>query len=167
MLVDRLWRRFDPLESILVQRDGRFCGEEVQAVLDAIGKLKESNRITSDAEVSLIDLRKTSENPVRFWEIDSLDNVSNPFEGTGLRLNTKMLVIASTGEATLNQGTANPFMIVSNGHCNDIARAGKATFAATQLNWSSPQVAQRLPIHVKNSDEQLQNRAAQVIRGLS
>lgn len=167
LLVERLWRRFDPLTSLLVQRDGRFCGEEEQAVLEAVGRLKQSNRILEDAEVSLVDLRKTSENPVRLWEIDSFGNVNNPLEGTALHLNAKTLVIASTGQATLRQGTANPFMLVSNGHCNDINRAGQAVFAATQLNWSSPQVAQRLPIHVKNSDELLQDRAAQMIRGLN
>lgn len=161
----RLWRRFDALESLLIQRDGRFCGDETQAVLEAISNLKQLGKVARNATVDLIDLRKTSQNPVRLWEIDSFGNVTNPLEGTVLHLNVKTLVIASTGQATLNQGTANPFILVGNGHCTNIDRAGRAAFAATQLNWSSPRVAQRLPLHVKNSDEALQDRAAQLVRG--
>jgi hypothetical protein len=166
LISDRLWRRFDPLESLLVQRDGRFCGDEVQAVLDAVDKLKQIGKVSRNATVNLVDLRKTMQSPVRLWEIDSYGNVTNPLEGTALRLNAKTLVIASTGQSTLHQGTANPFVLVGNDLGDDIDSAGRAVFAATQLNWSSPRVAQRLPVHVKNSDEALQDRAAQLVRGL-
>jgi hypothetical protein len=164
LISNRLWRRFDPLESLLAQRDGRFCGDEARAVLDAVDRLK-PYRISKNATVDLIDLRKTSQNSMRLWEIDSYGNVKNPLEGTALRLNTKTLMIASTGRATLHQGTAAPFVLVGSDLSNDIDQAGYAVFASTQLNWSSPQVAQRLPIHVKNSDEALQDRAAQLVRG--
>jgi argonaute-like protein implicated in RNA metabolism and viral defense len=121
--------------------------------------------VLRDATVSLVDLRKTSQNPVRLWSIDDFGNVINPLEGTVLRLNSSTLVVASTGSATLHQGTANPFVLVTRDGHDDIDRAGYAVLATSQLNWSSPRVAQRLPIHVKNSDELLQNRAAQLVRG--
>jgi len=165
LISGRLWRRFDPFESLLVQRDGRFCGDEVQAVLSAVDRLKQLGLVSRNATVELVDLRKTSQNPVRLWEISHYGDVTNPLEGTALRLNAKTIVIASTGQATLRQGTANPFTLVGNDYCNEIDRAGRAVFAATQLNWSSPRVAQRLPLHVKNSDEELQDRAAQLVRG--
>ena len=49
--------------------------------------------------------------------------------------------------------------------CSNIENIGQAVFAVTQLNWSSPGVAQRLPLHIKNSDDALQERGAQMVRG--
>jgi hypothetical protein len=53
LISERLWRRFDPLESLLVQRDGRFCGNEVQAVLDAVDRLKQLGKVSGNATVDL------------------------------------------------------------------------------------------------------------------
>jgi hypothetical protein len=64
----------------------------------------------------------------------------------------------------LTQGTAEPYLIVGNGHCTNLRTAAQATFDTAQLNYSSPGVAQRLPLPLKRTDEELQARSAQQIR---
>ena len=160
-----LRRTSDPLESLLVLRDGRFCREEYKGIDDAIKTLKDKGELSKDARVDVADFRKDSLKAVRLWEID--DNtgaIDNPLEGNAVQLNDQMIVVASTGAATLHLGTAQPYMIVGNRRCSDVIDVARATFAGAQLNWSSPRVAQRLPLHAKRADEDLKERAAQEIK---
>ncbi len=165
LLNDVLGRRAEPLASLLVLRDGRFCGQEIQGIDDAIENLKTWSLIEHEALVDLIEVRKDTMLPIRLWNIQE-DQVTNPLEGWGVQLNTSMVVVTSTGAATLTQGTAAPYLVVGNGRCADVGTAAQATFDATQLNYSSPGVAQRLPLPLKRTDEELQARAAQEIRRL-
>jgi hypothetical protein len=158
--------RADPLATLLVLRDGKFCGQECVAVDQAITQLKQQGKVSATARVDLVDLRKESTKSVRLWDVDTAGVVTNPLEGTLLELNRHTVVITSTGAATLTQGTADPYMLVSNGHCSDLIGAGQATFAAAQLNFSSPTVAQRLMLPLKRTDEELSARAAQEIKRL-
>ena len=75
-----------------------------------------------------------------------------------------MVAVAATGVATLHQGTAEPFILVADGRCNGVLGPAKAAFAAAQLNWSSPGVAQRFSLPFKRTDDELKARAAQEIR---
>jgi hypothetical protein len=75
-----------------------------------------------------------------------------------------MYLIACTGEATLTQGTAEPVCIVVDKRCPLIKDAALSAFLAAQLNWSSPGVAQRLPLPLKRTDEELTARSDQEIR---
>ena len=160
-----LRRTSDPLESLLVLRDGRFCRKEYGGVDDAVKILKDTGKLSEGARVDLADFRKDSLKAVRLWEIgDHTDTVKNPLEGQAVQLNDRMIVVASTGAATLPQGTAQPYMIVGNRRCSDVIDVAQATFAGAQLNWSSPRVAQRLPLHAKRADEDLKERAAQEIK---
>ena len=47
---------------------------------------------------------------------------------------------------------------------DDMFAISQDVHSAAQLNWSSPRVAQRLPIALKRTDEELTNRAGQEIR---
>jgi hypothetical protein len=215
-LVERvLPHRSDPLRSILVIRDGRFCGQETDGVLAAMEELRRKGKLTAEGRVDLIDLRKDTLKGLRMWEVSSAErsssataepireihtrqvrstrqhggktrgygvapnrvtpgetpfdgrsalSIANPLEGKAIQLGTDQLLIATTGSATLTQGTAEPLLLISNGYCSDILQAGESVFATSQLNWSSPKVAQRLPMPLKRTDEQLRARDAQEIR---
>lgn len=161
-------RRSDPIESLLVLRDGRMCGDELAGIKDAIAKLAANGKLVKEARVDLVDLHKESSNAIRFWEVEKDSGIAdNPLEGTALEVNKKLMVLASTGSTTLHQGTAQPLAFFTNAHCSTPVDAAYTTFMATQLNWSSPKVAQRLPLQAKRGDEDLKAREDQEIRRFS
>lgn len=159
-----LRRSFQPLGSMLILRDGRLCGDEPIGVDTGLAGLVDQGMLAIDARVDVVDFHKESQKVIRFWEVDGNGGVENPLEGEGVYLNKKMAAVAATGVATLHQGTAEPFILEANGRCEGILDPAKAAFAAAQLNWSSPGVAQRFPLPFKRTDDELKARAAQEIR---
>lgn len=157
-------RRFDPIGSLVVFRDGQVCGREPEGIEQGMAKLIAMGMLAKNARMDVVSFHKESLKSIRLWEVESSGNVLNPLEGTALRISEQMAVVASTGAATLHQGTAEPFMLVGDGRCATILDAATAAFGAAQLNWSSPGVAQRLPLPFKRTDEELSARAAQEIR---
>lgn len=157
-------RHFDPIESMLILRDGQVRGQEPEGIDQGVARLIEQGMLREGARVDVVDFHKDSLKSVRLWEVEDSGEVSNPLEGTVLCLTEQMAVVAATGSATLHQGTAQPFMLVGNGRCSAILDAVSASFGAAQLNWSSPSVAQRLPLPFKRTDDELTARAAQEIR---
>jgi hypothetical protein len=157
-------RKFDPIGSILILRDGRLCGREPEGIDQGMAKLIAQGMLGEKARVDAVSFHKESLKSVRLWEVEDSGDIANPLEGTALRLNEQMAVVASTGAATLHQGTAEPFVLEADSHCSAILDAACAAFSAAQLNWSSPMVAQRLPLPFKRTDEELTARAAQEIR---
>lgn len=165
-LFSRLPRRFDPLASLLIIRDGRLVKQEPEGLLNAISRLKTKGFLAQDAHIDWVDVRKDTQKAIRLWEVLDNGTADNPFMGTGVKLNDRMVIMVNTGFPTLTQATADPLLIVANGHCNNVIDAAKANFLGAQMNWSSPRVAQRLHIGMKRTDEDLKSRAAQEIRRL-
>jgi hypothetical protein len=158
-------RRAPPLQSLLVLRDGRFVGRELEALTSAITELQVRTKFANDMRVDFVDVRKDFSTPIRIWESEH-DNVLNPLEGKLIMLNAKSVVLTTTGAATLTQSTADPYMLIARGSCERLIDAGRAVFIGAQLNYSSPGVAQRLPLILKRVDEELSARAAQEIKRL-
>jgi hypothetical protein len=163
-----LHHRSDPIQTLLVLRDGKFCGDEPKGIDNAVTELISKGKLTNDSRVDCVDFRKDSLKSVRIWDADDDSNiVDNPLDGSAIRLNKSTVVVAATGASTLHQGTAQPFVIVGNGKCSDPVEAARAAFIGAQLNWSSPSVAQKLPLYAKRIDEDLKTRADQEIKRLS
>jgi hypothetical protein len=162
-----LGRRFDAINSLLILRDGQVQGDEPIAIDQAVNKLIERERIVTGARIDLLDFHKDTLKSLRLWEISVAECVSNPLEGTAVLLRNQTVLVSATGQATLPQGTAQPFLLVGNGRCPSILDGGRAVFASAQLNWSSPGVAQRLPLELKRTDDELAARADQEIRRIS
>ena len=160
-------RRFDPLSSLLVMRDGLLVGEERKGVEDAMIRLRDQGFLASGARIEMVDLHKTTLKPVRAWEVNVHEEATNALEGTAVKLAEDSVLVVTTGGATLTQGTADPIVVVSNSSPTLPVDAAQSIFAGAQLNWSSPAVAQRLPLPFKRTDEELVARAAQEVRRIS
>lgn len=160
----------EPLKSLLVIRDGEFRNrdegkvDEVRGVNDAINALIKQGYISKDAMIHLVDYRKSTSKTIRLWEVDDDGNVINPLEGIALYINRKKAVLTTTGRTTLTQGTASPVTITGNGQCPDINMPTGSIFVSSQLNWTSPQIAQSHPLGVTDADEELKARQAQEIK---
>jgi len=159
-----LSHKCDPISSLLILRDGRSCGREPEGIEAGLAQVRDRGFMTRDALVDVVEVHKQSLKYARFWEVGINGTAVNPMEGRAVQLSAKVILLATTGQATLHQGTAEPLMLVGNGQCANISEPAEAVFAGAQLNWSSPCVAQRLPLALKRTDEELRSRADQEIR---
>jgi hypothetical protein len=156
---------FRRIRSMLVLRDGHECGREMDAICNAHAKLIESGFFDKDSRVDTVDVHKKSVKGIRLWDRDQNGEVRHCLEGTPLLLDTRTVVLVNTGAATLPPGrTAEPMMIVARSESSGMKAVAEYVHATSQLNWSSPRVAQRLPLPLKRTDDELKNRAAQEIR---
>lgn len=153
----------EPLRSVLVLRDGRQYGKELEGIAEAREALVESGVLEEGARVDVIDFHKSSARRIRMWDRDREGRVRHAFEGTALLVDERRAVLANTGAATLHQGTAEPVMLVAHGDVS-MPTVVEDVHATAHLNWSSPSVAQRLPLVLKRTDEELGERAAQEVR---
>jgi hypothetical protein len=167
-MFNRLFRgKFDPLQSLLVTRDGEFRGQERTGIYQTLLQLKDKGFLALDAATALAELHKTSQKSVRLWERVSDEDVRNPLECHAVILSPNLATLVTTGEATLHQGTAEPMTLVCDGDGESLRRAVEATAIGAQLNWASPGVAQRLPVVFKRTDEELEVRYSQEIRRIA
>ena len=157
-------RHFAPLQSILVIRDGRECGLELESISQAKDELIQSGFLEKDGRMDTVDFHKRSVKRIRMWFKNHARDISNVREGIAFMLDARTVVLANTGAATLSQGTAEPIMLVAHQDDVNISAIAQDVHSATHLNWSNPRIAQRLPIALKRTDEELTNRAAQEIR---
>lgn len=154
---------FSPLRSVLVVRDGHECGREMEGIAAAKADLIREGFLESDARLDAVDFQKQSQKGVRLWEI--LDGEArNVLEGTFVMLGNRTAVLANTGRATLHQGTAEPVMLTARTDGVELDKPLADAHTSSHFNWSNPRVAQRLPIGLKRTDEQLENRTAQEIK---
>jgi len=151
-----------PLRSLLVLRDGRECGEELQAIQDARRTLAEAGLIESEARVEVVDFRKGTGNGVRIWDNDD-GYIRQAFEGTAVLLDRQTAVVINTGAPTLHQGTASPLVLKARTEGGNIEEVVHDIHTCSHLNWTSPNIAQGLPLAIKRTDDELQRRAAQEI----
>ncbi len=156
----------DPITTLLVLRDGRLVGDEPDGIRMAIDVLREHGLLTPSGRVDVVAVNKDTQKCLRFWDISDAGDVANPLEGTAIEVCADFLAVASTGRSTLTQGTAEPILLTGGLEHADFVEAGRAIFDAAQLNWSRPAAAQRLPLPLKRTDEELKARAAQEIRRL-
>jgi hypothetical protein len=158
-------RRFDPVTSLLFLRDGQiYEGESLTVERKVVEGLVAEKFLADGARVEIVEFHKRTLKAIRLWEIEESGDIGNPSEGTAFELSEKIAIVTSTGAATLHQGTAQPFVLVGNGSCRRILDAARASFDSAQLNYSSPGVAQRLPLELKRTDDELAARAAQEVR---
>ena len=165
-LFTRLPKKFDPLTSLLIIRDGKFVKQEPDGLNNALLKLKTTGYISQDARIDWVEVRKDTQKVIRLWDVNEKSIAHNPLMGTGIRLDDEMVIMVNTGAPTLPQATADPILVVANGHCCNVLDAAQANFSGAQMNWSSPRVAQRLHIGMKRTDEDLKSRSAQEVRRL-
>jgi hypothetical protein len=167
------FRKFDPLKSLLVLRDGAVCGEELDSIKKAVSELTASGFLEQNAIVHGVDFHKSSEKEIRFWEkIEGFRTKRvNVMEGAGIIIGQKHLVLSNTGRSTVGQGTTDPVAISiwddpMNREAN-LKTIGHTVSLSTHFNWDSPGKSQRLPIYFKRTDDELKRKQMQDIRRIT
>ena len=153
-----------PLGSLLVLRDGRECGSELEGIRSAQEQLVQNGLLRSDGCVDVVDFHKKTLKGVRLWLRTASGAVGSAIEGTAVQISDELVVLACTGAPTLPKGTASPVLIEARSVSSNIWAAASTVHGGAHLNWSSPGVAQRLPLVMKQADAALQNKMAQEVR---
>lgn len=156
----------EPIRSLLVLRDGRIAGAEGEGIEDGVRHVRDDGLMADDGRVDVVEIRKDSLKSLRLWEIEPSGEAINALEGTVVCLTDTMVMLTTTGRATLHQGTAEPILLMGEGGAQTLLRAADEVFCEAQLNWASPRMAQRLPLPLKRTDGDLKARAAQEVRRL-
>lgn len=160
----RDWIKKHNLKSALVLRDGKNCGEEFLAVKNSFSELVTSGILPADFHFDFVEYHKSTRKEIRLWE-EKQNDVLNVLEGAYTILEDgKIAIIATTGRATLNQGTSDPLLILNKYTAAPIMKVVEDIFLTSQLNFSSPRVGQRLTLPAKRADEQLIEKRAQEIK---
>lgn len=158
------WPDFQPLRSVLILRDGRECGSEVEGINGAVEMLIANRLLVERVEVDVVDFHKSIKKKVRLWKRTQSNRIEQGLEGKAVRIGERSVVLITTGLPTLHQGTAAPIMLEGQNANIDMARVVRAVYASTHLNFSNPRVAQRLPLELKRTDDELRSRDSQQIR---
>ena len=158
------WPDFQPLRSVLILRDGRECGSELEGINEAVETLIANRLLVEEVEIDVVDFHKSIKKKVRLWDRIGRNRVEQGFEGKAVSLDKRRVVLITTGSPTLHQGTAAPIMLEGQSANIDMARVVRAVYASTHLNFSNPRVAQRLPLELKRTDDELRSRDSQQIR---
>jgi len=150
------------LNSLLVLRDGKNCGSEYSSLQDTVAKLIGNGILAATFTMTFVEYHKTTLKEVRLID-KSASGYTNVLEGSYFIPDGNTAILATTGSGTLNQGTASPVMIKGGyGNC-DMKKILHDVFISSQLNFSSPSVAQRLTFAAKRADDQLKDRIAQEV----
>lgn len=158
------WGDFQMPRSLLILRDGRECGRELEGINKAKEELIEKRFLAKTVEVDVVDFHKSIKKGIRLWERVKKNRVEQILEGTAVFLDRRTVVLNTTGAPSRYQGTADPVMIVGRSDGIDMDRVTKAVYVSTHLNFSNPNVAQKLPLELKRTDDELRNRDSQEIR---
>lgn len=150
------------LNSMLILRDGKDCGEEFKAIQNVIEWFQKQGLFSADFKYDFIEYHKSTLKQIKIWEKKG-PNYANCLEGSYLLLDTDTAILNTTGAGTLHQGTASPILIRKKHTECDLLKVLEDIFVTSQLNFSSPRVSQRLTYPAKRTDEQLKDKMAQEI----
>jgi hypothetical protein len=151
--------------SLLAKRDGNNCKGELTAILEGIKLLQSPSYgiLSQDFAFDFVEYHKTSRKGLRLWH-SYFDKTTNVLEGAFSVLNGNYAVMATTGDGTLSQGTADPIIIVGGFTNGDFRKILNDIFISSQFNFSNPRVAQKLTLIAKRADEELTEKRAQEIK---
>lgn len=162
--IEKVWQfyrgsSFAPLQSLLVLRDGRQCGDEGGAILQGLDGWRRTDHLGAGAAVDLIDVHKKSVKDIRMW-VSASGGAVNVLEGRAIYLDGRASLVCCTGSATLPPGgTAEPCVLIAQDGA-DIRRGTRGFFALAQLNYTSPSKAHRYAQPLRETDAELQHRMA-------
>ncbi len=153
------------LNKIVIHRDGRLYDSELEGLFNALKRLKSDLIISDKADLSILEIPKTSFLALRFFEMRRNENNSsieleNPPNGLVFYL-TNEAFVCTTGKEFSHEGTSNPLYVKFN-YCSmsheDLMRD---LFYLTTLAFTKPDDCSRYPITTKINDLRLSDAASE------
>ena len=152
-------------ENIVIHRDGRTWQSEVIGAREAIAALKKDGLLPSTAQLTIVEIPKTSPVSLRLFEVT--DNhrrrtwVDNPTIGRYYVPTRNEAYICNTGTPFLHQGTAKPLHVRLVEGDLPLQQCVEDIFCLACLTWTQPQGCTRYPITIKLNDRFLVEQATE------
>ena len=152
------------IKNIVIHRDGILFPGERYGIKKAIKELAMEDTINKDADVTFVEIRKTSRVPLRLFKIYTLrgtqeERVSNPFVGTYMVFSEDEFFICNTGYPFLRHGTANPLHVIKLEGKLPINSIMEDIFYMSNLTWTKIDDCSRIPLSIKMTDVRLREIA--------
>lgn len=147
------------IEHIVIHRDGRLYDTETKGINMGLAELKTQGVIAPDAQITFVEIPKTSPVVLRLFDLSSTDyggpQVRNAQVGNYYVLNGTEGFICTTGRAFRHGGTAKPLHVVKKSGPMTIEDCLDDVFALSCLAWTRPEDCSRDPITTKLNDRWL------------
>ncbi|MGD0061701.1 MAG: hypothetical protein ABSD58_20020 [Verrucomicrobiia bacterium] len=147
------------IKHIAIHRDGRLYETEIKGINMGLEQLKAQGTLGPDAQVTFVEIPKTSPVALRLFDLSSTDyggpHVQNPQVGNYYVLNASEGFICTTGRAFRHGGTAKPLHVVRKSGSMTIEDCLDDVFALSCLAWTRPEDCSRDPITTKLNDRWL------------
>jgi hypothetical protein len=144
------YNKTEPIERIIIHRDGELLNEEKEGLEQALEELKgESDVVDEDTELIALDIRKST--AYRLFDSEDEDNMDQPKTGSFVQIDESTGLLTTLGKPFVSQGTSNPILIsVEMANCDyDLSELAKDILYLSELNWMNPTRNMRIPVTIR------------------
>jgi hypothetical protein len=143
-----------PLQSLILRRDGRLYESEWEGFNDAIKRLVDENLLPREILVGAVEIPKHRSYGVRL-ALATSTGLENPTLGSWETFSGTEGVVCTTGWPFGIPGTVEPLVVLVVRGNLDLEKILEDTFRMSQLCWPTPTGCMRLPVDLKLCDEHL------------
>jgi len=151
------------IKNIVIHRDGFFCSSEMEGIQKAISILIEEKIISQEANVTFVEVRKTSKVPFRLFRIDvsniMRETVGNPIIGSYISISENEFFICNSGCPFRHYGTTKPLNIIKVAGKLPLRALIEDVFYLSNLTWTKIDDCCRIPLSIKMTDIRLREIA--------
>jgi len=148
--------------AIVVQRDGRFCGQEIRGVKEACSALRKEGVLSADTTVSFVEIPKHSAATVRLFDVDTgQGKTRNPQVGSWWAMSNADGYLCSTGRAFPRRGCVLPLHVKYIEGSMPFEEILEDIYALTCLTWTRPEDCTRYPLTLKLADIRLREHGGE------
>lgn len=148
--------------QLIIHRDGRSFEFEKLGLHQAISELISLNKLPSDLEAGIVDIRKSTAHNIRIFAEPRSEMIVNPQIGFYYVFDERDGVLCTTGYPFRFPGTAKPLYVsIADGNLK-INNVLEDMFSLSQLVFTAPDKCMRLPATIKIADDFLEPVAASV-----
>lgn len=152
------------IKKIVIHRDGPVFDDESSGIYDGLKKLAQEKYIDSDFDCNIVEIRKTSFLPVRFFEKEETNSfnekIQNPWVGTYKILGNNAF-LCNTGRPYSHKGTTNPIQVTKVTGNMTFREILQDIFDLSNLTWTKIDDCARDPITIKMTDIRLREIAGE------
>ncbi|MEN4012456.1 MAG: hypothetical protein ROW48_10510 [Bellilinea sp.] len=152
----------DPINTIVLQRDGRIFHTEIIGLQEAMELLKIEGTIPQTATLTILEIAKTSQTRFRLFDTSIREEklwIDNPQIGSYCIINENDGYLCTTGRAFRRNGTVKPLYVKKVLGPLPIEQILEDVFYLSALAWTRPNDCSRYPITTKLNDRFLGEEA--------
>lgn len=162
ILVAEQRARAAPIGSVVIHRDGRTFSSELKGIAKVVLKLKHDGVLTVDADVSVLEIGKSSPAPLRLFDVvDGTGQIQNPSVGAWYAVGDAETYLCTTGKPFLRHGTAQPLHIRRVMGAMPIEKLAEDVYSLSTLAWTQPETCSRTPVTLRLNDRFLTSEAGE------